>query len=218
MTDEALKLAEEVLSHNEQPTHTQKYYQWVGRLAGFAPALASAYKELHTRAERTEARVAELGGHVKGLQATLVACERACWKEGQTAEGLSRDIRRAVSKFMKDGTSRTDEIWDNPETARIAVLREALDNIADHAPWGGPDIREYVKWMQDIASRALSDPDTRADALLACVGALETIAEKLNTGRPTHDGFPKPCSARDAETMFALARDSLAAYKGASDG
>ena len=40
--------------------------------------------------------------------------------------------------------------------AQIAALRGALDKIADHAPWGGSDITDYIKWMQKIASDALT--------------------------------------------------------------
>ena len=41
--------------------------------------------------------------------------------------------------------------------AQVAALREALDHIADHPPWGGEDITDYIKWMQKVARAALTD-------------------------------------------------------------
>lgn len=41
--------------------------------------------------------------------------------------------------------------------------------------------------------------------------ALEFIAEEHDAGR--HDGLPEPCPAHDAETMWAVARQALAALQ-----
>ena len=44
----------------------------------------------------------------------------------------------------------------------LAALRAALDQIADHAPWGGPDVRDYIKWMQGVARAVLTDTEEAA--------------------------------------------------------
>jgi hypothetical protein len=58
--------------------------------------------------------------------------------------------------------------------------------------------------------RALLDHVARQEAQLAAWrAALEFIAESHDAGR--HDGLTEPCPAHDAETMWAVARDSILA-------
>jgi hypothetical protein len=40
------------------------------------------------------------------------------------------------------------------------VLREALDEISDHAPWGGTKDK-HIAWMQNIAIAALTKEATK---------------------------------------------------------
>ncbi len=42
-----------------------------------------------------------LQGVVNLAAETIIACERACWHEGQTIPGLNTEIRRIVGKFIK---------------------------------------------------------------------------------------------------------------------
>ena len=46
---------------------------------------------------------------------------------------------------------------------KIAIMREALDHISDHAPWGGLDYLDHVQWMQKLALNALKDTGEYSD-------------------------------------------------------
>ena len=63
-----------------------------------APAATQAAAD---EIERLKAGNERLNGVVQLAAETIIACERACWHEGQTIPALNTQIRQIVGKFIK---------------------------------------------------------------------------------------------------------------------
>lgn len=87
------------------------------------------------------------------------------------AENLLGGLDKAITQ--RDEARREAEELGK----QIAAMRVALDHIADHPPWGGEDISNYIKWMQKVAIDALTDTAEAA-----------APAAKPQAGEGTEDG------------------------------
>ena len=88
------------------------------------------------------------------IRAYLDAADLVPFTDGVAVrERMSQELELAQIQARQDRRER------DKARAQVAALREALDNIADHAPWGGPDITDWIKWMQGVARAALTDTE-----------------------------------------------------------
>ncbi len=67
------------------------------------------------------------------------------------------ELETELSKY-KASDEMLNECCDDlaASQAREAKLREALSEIDDHAPWGGDNVDDYIRWMRDVAKQALA--------------------------------------------------------------
>ncbi len=96
------------------------------------------------------------------------------------------ELETELSKY-KASDEMLNECCDDlaASQAREAKLREALSEIDDHAPWGGDNVDDYIRWMRDVAKQAL--------ALSADDSALLEAAERFNS--PSYPYHEMVCQA-----------------------
>lgn len=136
-------------------------------LAGNHPNMTKALRLIATVRER-EAEIERLAQNLETAELAI----NTLLVRAEQAEATARDLEAALERLKQMVKSDIDKSEANATgwlkqigqaEAERDRLREALAKISDHAPWSGPNMGDYIKWIQGVAIEALT-PTDNADA------------------------------------------------------